>query len=352
MNSPSLYHMLQDFSQHLPLSCKMRRVVRLFTLGVLATGSCRLGRVAAALSGRAQAGSQYRRLQRFLANPRVEMAAIQADWTRQILATLQLPQVRLLVDETKLNNHLSVMVVGVCVEGGCIPLAWQCYSASCYPSEGQVGLITGLLERVIPACLSARPWVLADRGIGTSPQLIRAVEQAGARVFFRVQGTTRFRAAGGGEVALKDQAVPGQRWQGYGDVFKKHGWLRLHVGTLWAAGYSQPWCLVSSEAVEMADYGLRFQQEVSFRDLKSDGFGWQRSHVWGPAHAERLLLVLTLAYTLVYLLGRTLPPPLTGTDSRLSLFRRGLDFIQRLTQTTIFPLIPHPPPRFITTVVQ
>jgi hypothetical protein len=352
MNSLSLYHILQDFSQHLPLSCKTRRVLRLFTLGVLATSSCRLGTVAAALTGRAQTGSQYRRLQRFLANPRVEMAAVQAHWTRQILATLQLPQVQLLVDETKLSRHLNVMVVGVCVEGGCIPLAWRCYSPSSYPPEGQVGLITGLLQRVIPHCPGERPWVLADRGIGTSPALIRAVEGLPARVFFRVQGTVRFRDAQGTETALQQRAVQGQRWQAYGEVFKKHGWLRLHAGTLWKTGYAQPWCLVSSEAAELADYGLRFQQEVSFRDLKSDGFGWQRSHVWLPAHAERLLLVLTLAYALVHLLGSTLPRPPTGQGSRLSLFRRGLDAIQRLTQTTIFPLVPHPPPRFMTTVVQ
>lgn len=36
----------------------------------------------------------------------------------------------LLVDETKLGQHLSVMVVGVAWNGCCIPLAWRCYQAT------------------------------------------------------------------------------------------------------------------------------------------------------------------------------------------------------------------------------
>ena len=344
MNSLPLYHSLNEIVKALPLACKIKRVLQAFTLGVVATQSCRLGSIALALRPLGQAASQYRRLQRFLANPRVEIATLQDAWIQQVLTSLKLSELRLLVDETKLSDHLSVMVVGVAVKDGCIPVVWRCYSPEQYPVEGQVQLIAALVARVLCHCPDQRFWLLADRGIGTSPALIRAVEGLGVRVFFRVQGTTRFRDAQGKETSLKNRAAPAQEWQSYGDVFKKNGWLRLHVATVWEAGYAQPWCLVSSTAIDPRAYGQRFQQEVGFRDLKSDGFGWHLSHIWQPDHAERLLLVLTVAYFLVYSLGVRLPRPTRGRGSRLSVFRRGLDAIRDLTHPSILPLLPHPPP--------
>jgi len=38
-----------------------------------------------------------------------------------------------------------------------------------------------------------------------------------------------------------------------------------------AEGYDAPWCLASTRPLDPALYGCRFDQEVSFRDLKSDG---------------------------------------------------------------------------------
>jgi hypothetical protein len=53
---------------------------------------------------------------------------------------------------------------------------------------------------------------------------------------------------------------------------------------------------------------------MSFRDLKSDGFQWQRSRVWNPIHADWMLLILALAYFLVHqaipaLLAKPNEPP-------------------------------------------
>lgn len=352
MNSLPIYHSLTPILKSLPLSTKLKRVARLFTLGVLAAGSCHLSEVARALSPVGTLDSQYRRLQRFLANTHVEREALQMAWAAWVLTQFAPSQPRLLVDETKLSTHLSIMVVGLWVDGGCIPLAWRCYQAKDYPQEGQVKLICGLVQTVLAADPTRCPTLLADRGIGTSPDLIKALHALNVRVLFRVQGTVKFRDAQGRQIALKEMVTQGDRWDGFGEVFKKCGWLTVYAQVLWGQGYRDPWCLVSTEKVAAEDYGQRFQQECSFRDLKRDGFDWNTSHIWLPDHAERLLLILAIAYTLVLSLGWQVTRPKRGRATRYSLFRLGVEQLKALVHPTILPLLPHPPPRFITCVVQ
>jgi hypothetical protein len=346
-----LYHVMSEMVNQLSLEVRVRRVLKDFALGVLASGSCQLAAVAQALKPRGSEASQYRRLQRFLSNNHVAVAPLQTEWAALVVKTMRAQQVVLLVDETALSDHLKVMVVGIWSRGGCVPLAWRCYSPNAYPPEGQVQLIRDLLARVVPVVpVNLALWLLADRGIGTSPALIQAVEALGCQVLFRVQGSTRFRDRSGDEQSLQRLGIRGQHWQSVGEVFKKAGWLSAHVTVTWDANYDHPQCLVSSSPVPPHAYGVRFDQEVSFRDLKSDGFDWQRSHVWLADHAERLLLVLALSYWLVIALGQQLARPLTGRASRWSAFRRGLEALNALFRPTIAPLLP--PPDYLTSVVQ
>lgn len=348
-----LYHVMSELVNQLHLECRLRRVLKDFALGMIASGSCQLEAVAGALSPRGKPESQYRRLQRFLANGRVEVAQLQTEWTQMVVKTMQTERVVLMVDETALSDHLKVMVLGIWSAGGCVPLAWRCYPPQAYPAEGQVPLITQLLKRVMPSIPVNLPvWLLADRGIGTSPTLMQSVEAQGCYVLFRVQGTTRFRHLDGQEQSLHSLGIRGQSWQSMGDVFKKAGWLPAHVTVTWDADYDHPWCLVSSTPIPTHAYAIRFDQEVSFRDLKSDGFDWQRSHVWLPDHAERLLLVLALSYWLVISLGQCLPTASTGRTARWSAFRRGKAALDAFFRPTIAPLLPHPPPPFLSCVVQ
>jgi len=346
-----LYHVMSEVVNQFSLEIRGRRVLKDFALGVLASGSCQLEAIAHALQPRGTLEGQYRRLQRFLANERVEMARLQREWAATVVKTMQAQQVVLLVDETALSAHLKVMVLGIWSSGGCVPLAWRCYAPDAYPVEGQVQLISDLLARVVPVIPVNLPLgLLADRGIGTSPALMQAVEAQGCHVLFRVQGSTRFRSLEGQEQSLRTLGVRGQNWQSVGEVFKKAGWLPAHVTVRWAEGYPQPWCLVSSRPIAPHADAARFDQEVSFRDFKSDGFNWQRSHVWLADHTERLLFVLALSYWLVLALGQRLARPVSGRASRWSAFRRGKEALAALFRPTIAPLLP--PPYFLTCVVQ
>jgi hypothetical protein len=341
MNSHQLYQWIEQVSNNFPVLGKWQaKGLALFSAGVILAERCTLSKVAEKLLMVGKPDSQERRLQRWLANPRLDTAAMSRCWVEMVAQQLESEAWVLLVDETKLSDHLSVMVVGLAYQSSCIPLVWRCYRQTQYPSEGQVQLITALVEQVItylPA--HYRLTLQADRGIGTSPDLIEAMQALGIYFLFRVQGSSRFRQADGQEYALKELAQVGQVWSGQGQVFKKHGWLQAHVRVVQAEGYDDVWCLVTNDPhLTGGEYAMRYWQEASFRDLKSDGWHWQRSHVWHPDHAQRLLFVLVLAYAWTLTHGtrlRQAPPQVQALIKRgkrqvYSLFREGLRYMARL----------------------
>jgi hypothetical protein len=234
-----------------------------------------------------------------------------------------------------LGNHLAVMMVSLAYRRCAIPLLWRCYHSHAYPAEGQSALILELLARLrlyLPE--SVRLTVEADRGIGTSPDLVRGLTRLGYDYLMRVQGQVRVRTRTGQSLPIAALVAPGHLWYGRVEVFKKAGWLRQYVAVVWRQGETSPWCLLTNHPWRRGDdYALRAWHERSFRDLKSHGWQWHTSHVWRPERAHRLLLVLSLAYTwtLSQAAAFSSNPPLSPSRStpRESLFRRSLRWMRR-----------------------
>lgn len=319
------------------LGAWQKRAFALWCCGVVLAESCQLSTVADALvsTQHPSVGALVKRLSRFLSNPRICDELLSREWVQWLAQRHASPHWVILVDETKLSDHLSVMMVSLAYQRRALPLLWRCYVPSAYPPEGQVALIAELLARLrlwLPATIACT--VQADRGIGTSPDLIRQLERLGLMYLLRVQGQTRLRFGDGRTQALVSLVKPGESWCGRAEVFKKAGWLRLDVRLEWRLGERCPWCLVTNcRWRQSSDYAVRAWQEASFRDLKSFGFHWNASHVWQPAQAQRLLFVLALAYS--WLLSQA---TLHTADERLSpsrhtprqsLFRRGLRWFRQ-----------------------
>lgn len=325
--------LVQPFSS---LGAWQRRALALWCCGVILAEACQVSAVADALSALhvGSVGALTKRLSRFLSNPRISDELLSQAWVKWIAQTYGGARWVILVDETKLSTHLSVMMVGLAYRGRAIPLLWRCYTPTDYPPEGQVALIVELLARLrllVPTEIAIT--VQADRGIGTSPDLIRQLQRLGIDFLLRVQGQTRLRLPNGRVHALASLVKPGEIWCGQADVFKKAGWLRLYVRLEWRLGEKSPWCLLTNSPWHRShDYALRAWHEQSFRDLKSFGFRWNASHVWRPAHAHRLLFVLSLAYAWVLSQATLFTPEErlspSRTAPRLSLFRRGLRWLR------------------------
>lgn len=283
--------------------------VQVFSRGVVLAGSSQVRKVAGASGGRAD--SQRRRLQRFLQREQ-PLAAFFRAWTRSVVQAVGGKVLVLVVDETKLRAQVGVMVVGLVYEGRSIPLAWRCYKANdgqAYPAEGQVALILGLLQQVkagLPAGFRVR--VLADRGIGTSPQLMRGIMALGWTFLFRVTKQSKIVLPDGQVVCFYDQvAAPGQTFQASGVVFRKRGRIPGHVRVLWGQRAHERWALVTNDpALTGWEYAQRMWIEEAFRDLKSHGWHVEACAAFTPKRMERLWILLVVAYAWMLLLGAAL----------------------------------------------
>jgi hypothetical protein len=341
MNYPILYQWSEEIATRLPtLNTWQVENVALFSLGVMKATSSQQQPIARQIACGERVDSAARRLRRFIANQKFPLEEFFTEWSFWVVEALPGETVYLLVDETKLEDRLGVMVVGVAWEGRCIPLAWRCYianSAADYPAEGQVKMIEQLLQLVQRGIDPERKVVvLADRGIGTSPALCRAVDALGWHYLFRVTCQSKI-CTESGDFTIAQMVSEGEIWAASGKVFKRRGRVPAHARAIWSDGYEGPWALVTNdETLTGFEYACRNWQEQGFRDLKSHGWQWEASGTRLPGHMARLMVLLVLAYAWALALGGLAVqqgrarPLQRHPDGQLrrhwSLFKEGLQF--------------------------
>jgi hypothetical protein len=267
---------------------------------------CQSGRLAVAVPGDARPASVERRLERTLANERIDPASIWPQLARAVLSGWSGGPIVLILDETPNHNDLRCMKITLAYRKRALPLFCACYALGDQP-EPMPELILGLFRQAA-ACLpeGAEVTLLADRGLAW-PQLVDACRELGWHFVIRLQGQTRVRTPDGRECSAADLAPkPGAHWWGDAEVFKKAGWRAARVAACWERGQDGPWLLVSDRpdgSRLFRRYATRVWTEELFRDEKSQGFQWGQSHVTDPEHAARLVLLMGLATHLALALG-------------------------------------------------
>lgn len=337
MNSRKLYQWVKRSSKDWQGTTRhFKRAVIEFSRGVVLARSSQIRKVAGCVGGNPD--SQRRRLQRFMGRE-LPLPTFFSGWTCSVMRATRLKQVVLLVDETKLKAEWGVMVVGLAFHERCIPLAWEVYRANSsegYPAEGQVGLIVRLLKAVQAGLPSSIPvLVLADRGIGTSPALIREIMALEWCFLFRVTKQSKVILADGTAVTFYDQVTrAGESYAASGLVFKKRGRIPAHVRVLWGAHAKDRWALVTNDPdLTGWEYAQRMWIEEAFRDMKSHGWHVEDVCLDAPERMARLWVLLVVAYAWMLLMGHALltcgqiTAPVRrkgrGYGRRWSLFREG-----------------------------
>lgn len=349
MNHPLLYQWTEEIATRFrSLNSWQAANVALFSQGVIRAGSSRQQPIARQVACGERMDSAARRLRRFIANEHFPLEAFFAELSKWIVSALPGERVYLLVDETKLADRLGVMMVGVAWEGRCIPLAWRCYEANSragYPAEGQVKVIEHLLACVQRGVGSERDVVvLADRGIGTSPELCQVVAGLGWHYLFRVTCQTKL-CGPEGDYTIARMVAEGESWAASGKIFKQRGRIPAHARAIWGEGQAEPWALVTNDPTLTGwEYARRNWQEQSFRDLKSHGWQWATSKTRLPGHMARLMVLLVVAYAWVLALGglavrrRAAHPLQRHAQGQLrrhwSLFKEGWQFFFDVIQRT------------------
>jgi Transposase DDE domain len=298
---------------------------------------CQAGKLSSLAPGEAHPASVERRLERLVANDRLDPDSVWPQLARSVLGGFAGGPIVLILDETPNRNDLRCLRITLAYRKRALPLFCACYAPGGQP-EPMPALIVGLFRKAA-ACLpeGACVTLLADRGLAW-PQVVDACSELGWHFVIRLQGQAKVRFGDGRECTAAELAPgPGASWHGPAEVFKKSGWRAAAVAACWLRDQDGPWLLVSDRddgGRLFGRYAKRTWTEELFKDEKSAGFHWERSHVRDPGHAARLMVVIALATYLALALGsRMIQAGLrhwldTGARRTLSLFQIGLRWLR------------------------
>ena len=341
------------------------KALALFSWTMALAGSCRAGTIASlAPAGKAKPASVRRRLERLLANGRLDAVAAMLQLTRSLTRDWGGigigRRLLLILDETPKGEQLRCMRLSVAYHKRTVTLLSICYPPQ-HPPMPMPKLVRWMLRQTA-ACLPQDVTVtlLADRGL-CWPTLIRQCRRLGWHYLLRLQSDTRVRLADGTVRSAVELAPPrrggGTGWFGTDvRVFKKARWLKANVVAVWEEPCKEPWLLVTDERASYAccrGYCKRSWCEESHRDEKSHGLNWQLSQVNDPDHAQRLVLLMALATLLCIATGATaikrglrrrwFEPRLRRLNSVFQLGKRCLEYAVTHEQPLV-PLPALPPP--------
>src|SRR2546428_9057153 len=259
------------------------------TLGLLSwtmalAGSCCAGEIASlAPAGDAKPCSVRRRMERLLANNRLDAAGAMLQLSGSILQNWNGRNLLLILDETPRQNRLRCMRLSVAYHKRSITLLSICYAPD-HPPMPMPKLIRWMLRQIASRLpQDATVTLLADRGL-CWPTIIRQCRRLGWHYLLRMQRDTQVRLTDGTSRAAGQLAQRvGARW--FGDnvqVFKKAGWMHANVLAVWEECCPEPWLLVTDQPPSFRccrSYCKRTWCEESHRDEKSHGLNWQKSQV-------------------------------------------------------------------------
>ena len=298
---------------------------------------CHSGKLAVAAPGDARPASAERRVERLLANDRLDPDSAWPQLARAVLRGWAGGPIVLILDETPNHNDLRCMKITLAYRKRALPLVLRLLR------PGRAARADARADRR-PVPPGGR--LPARGGRGHAPGRPRAGLAAGRRRLPRAGLALRDPAPGPDPGADRRRPgvlgggpgpAPGGAWWGEAEVFKKSGWRAAAVAACWereprravAAGQRPRPTARGCSAATPSGSGPRSCSATRSRR----GSTGSESHVTDPAHAARLVLLMALATYLALALGSRVIQAglrrfLESTRQRmLSLFRIGLRWV-------------------------
>jgi hypothetical protein len=320
---------------------RVKLLARFLTALVVCRSVC-LTRVANALEGDAQTASHDKRLQRFLRGFDLNCVAVARLMLRWLQTGIGLKAPYILsLDRTNWKfgqTHINVLMIAIVHNGVAFPLLWSLLEKAGNSSvEERQSLLECYCEAFGKNSIS---YLTADREFGGKAFLSWLKGQKIGFVI-RLRGNIRIANSRGVMQAGQDLFASGRvgvaKRLGPRQVFGKTDTIPLFVSGMRLA---DDYLIVASNrdpnlSDPIAEYGNRWGIETLFGSLKRRGFDLEGTHLRDSERLSRLLSVLALAFCWAYLCGAWLfekKPWKSKKHGRLtvSLFRRGLDHLQRL----------------------
>ena len=300
------------------LSYPQARVLALWSFGIVLAHTCGLTRVSSQLAEllHKKKSALRQQLREWLWDHQKKRGRHRLDWQAQasfaallkwVLSWWQEGEQRLVLvlDATSLKKVFVVLSISVVYRGCAIPVAWQVLSGVAKGSWKPHWLaLLCALEGVIPP--QWQVLVMADRGL-YAPWLYQAIVDNHWHPFLRINRSSTYRPLGKADFRSVSQllSAPGTMWAGRVTCFASNS-IQGTLLACWEKPATQPWVILTDLPPESASafwYGLRSWIEGGFKDLKRDGWQWQRTRMTDPVRAGRFWLALALATLWVVSVG-------------------------------------------------
>jgi hypothetical protein len=280
--------------------------------GVVQSGTAVMQRVAETLweqlSSETKLVSYERRLQRFVANERIEVQTCWKAFLQQVLPFWKSKPVTLILDLTPYTQEATIVYLGILVQSRILPVAWCVMPQKQTWDQGLWEIVAECFELVAPH-LTGECTLLADRGLSCLA-LIELCKQVGWHYVLRIKNEEwcrrrvrqRYRNWQQGKHFVNK---PGQQWYGEVMLWKEHQFATW-LSASWEPGYEEAWFLISDRPASrqrVSEYGRRMRVEATFQDQKSRGCMMEGSRFKKREHLNRWLLVVYLAIWWIAHLG-------------------------------------------------
>jgi Transposase DDE domain len=281
--------------------------------GVVLSGNAVMQKVAEAIreytESETKMVSHERRMQRFVANEKINVDACWKEFLEQVMTFWQRRTVTLVLDMSPYTKEFTIVYLGMLVHSRMVPVGWCLMPQQESWDREQWEIVGQLFAQVSSHLRSSDCTLLADRGLSCL-YLMELCQKQGWHYVLRIKQKEWFRRKlyrsyrdwqQGGQIAKK----AGDQWYGEVLLWKEHEtatWLSI----CWEPGYEEPWILVSDRKASrqrVNEYAKRMKVEATFQDQKSRGCCIECSRFTNREHLHRWLFVVFLSLWWVAHLG-------------------------------------------------
>lgn len=336
-----LYHTCRQMLRGLRPTERITRIHNFSWLlvGLYASRSVHLSKVAEKIPGMACLPSLTRRMRRLLDNPAIRVRAWYQPIATAIIQRLGQGEIRLIVDGSKVGFGHQLLLVAIAYRRRAIPLAWTWVKGSRGHStvHKQKALLT-YVHGLLPT--ESRVLLVGDAEFG-EVEVQKLLKQWRWRYVLRQKGRYLLRNSAGTDFQRLDSLVskPGQsNWLPACQLTAKYAYV-VNVLAYWKPGEKEPWLLATNLASPQATrqaYRRRMWIEETFGDLKSNGFDLESTHLRHFLRLSRLTLAVVLLYVWLIAFGSQVIKAgqrylVDRSDRRdHSIFRIGRNMVERL----------------------
>ena len=214
-------------------------------------------------------------------------------------------ELRIAMDATNIGQNFTVLSINVLYRRCAIPVAWKVIKGTTKGSwKPHWKSLFQALKDIVPQHYLVI--VSADRGL-YADWLYEEITSLGWHPFLRINHQGKYCSPDSDlwQPLATVVSRENQNWSGQVTCFKSNP-IDCTLLAQWDDNYADPWLILTDLKPEEADiswYRFRSWIECSYRDIKSDGFGWHKTRLKQPDRAERHWLAMAVAMLWMVTLG-------------------------------------------------